>query len=275
MGFGGARVLSLESRRAEEMATLIRKQGGNPFVAPSMREVELEQHEEAFEFGRGLLAGDFDAVILLTGVGTRLLWKTLLTRYPAEDLKSALARTTIIVRGPKPSAAIRELGFVPKVQVPEPNTWRELLETMSFRPEKRIAVQEYGQSNAALIDGLRGQGRDVTSVRIYGWDLPEDTAPLREAAARLARREIDLVLLTTSMQLINLMRIAAEQNCEPQVLEGLRIAKIGSIGPTTSETLEEYGLKADFVPSHPKMGLLVNEIAAAGVWKADSGVFTG
>ncbi len=81
MGFNGLRVLSLESRRAEEMSTLIRKQGGDPFVAPSMREVPLEQHEEAFAFADRLLRGEFDCVILLTGVGTRLLWKTLLTRY--------------------------------------------------------------------------------------------------------------------------------------------------------------------------------------------------
>src|SRR5665213_2634668 len=106
MAFDGARVLSLETRRAEEMATLIRKQGGDPFVAPSMREVELDQHEEAFDFGRRLLDGDFDGIIFLTGVGTRLLWKTLLTRYAEDELKAALARTASIVRGPKPSAAI-------------------------------------------------------------------------------------------------------------------------------------------------------------------------
>jgi uroporphyrinogen-III synthase len=262
MAFDGARVLSLESRRADEMATLIRKQGGEPFVAPSMREVEFDQREEAFEFGRRLLAGEFDAVILLTGVGTRLLWKTLLTRFAEDELKAALARATIVVRGPKPSAAIREIGLAPQVQVPEPNTWRELLETMRPRGETRVAVQEYGKSNTALIDGLRAQGRNVFTVRIYNWELPQDTAPLREAAARLARREFDVVLLTTSMQLVNLMKIGEEAGIEQPVLDGLRAARIASIGPTTTETLEEYGLKADFEPSHPKMGLLVNEVAA-------------
>src|SRR5437879_1897487 len=211
MSFNGLRVLSLESRRAEEMATLIRKQGGEPTVAPSMREVDLEQHEEAFEFGKRLLAGDFDAVILLTGVGTRLLWKTLLTRYAEADLKTALQKLTVLVRGPKPSKAIREMGLIPNVQVPEPNTWRELLETMLPRPEKQIALQEYGKSNTDLIDGLRAQGRDVYPVRIYGWDLPEDTVPLRKAAAQLIAGGVDAVLLTTSMQLVNLMRIAEEE----------------------------------------------------------------
>jgi uroporphyrinogen-III synthase len=255
----GLRVLSLESRRGPEMTTLIRKQGGEPFVAPSMREVPLEQHEEAFAFAESLLRGDFDCVILLTGVGTVLLWKTLLTRYPEDGLKTAFRTITVVVRGPKPSAAIRELGLTPDVQVPEPNTWREILAVMQPRPETRIAVQEYGESNALLIDGLRALGKEVTPVRIYGWDLPEDTATLRQAAAKLIAGEFDVVLLTTSTQIVNLMRIAEEEGIAQQVVESLRSAFIGSIGPTTSETLESYGLKADFEPSHPKMGLLVLE----------------
>jgi uroporphyrinogen-III synthase len=262
MPFDGLRVLSLESRRADEMATLIRKQGGEPIVAPSMREVDLGKHEEAFEFGRRLLAGEFDCVILLTGVGTRLLWKTLLTRYSEPDLKAALAKVTIMVRGPKPSGAIREIGLAPNVQVPEPNTWRELLRTMLPRPEKRIAIQEYGKSNTELIEGLRSQGREITTVRIYGWDLPLDTRPLSQAAAALIAGGVDVVLFTTSMQLVNLMRIAEDEGIATQVREALGTVFIGSIGPTTSETLEEYGLKADFEPSHPKMGVLVAESAA-------------
>jgi uroporphyrinogen-III synthase len=45
---------------------------------------------------------------------------------------------------------------------------------------------------------------------------------------------------------------------------------IASVGPSTSETLADFGLKADFEPSHPKMGFLVNEAAAraAGVIEA-------
>ena len=269
MPFDGLRVLSLESRRAAEMATLIRKQGGEPFVAPSMREVPLDQHEEAFAFADTLLRGEFDCLVLLTGVGTRLLWKTLIARYPEEELKNALRGTTIVVRGPKPSTAVRELGLVPDVQVPEPNTWREVLTTMQARPETRLALQEYGESNMELIDGLRAQGKQVTPVRIYGWELPEDTGPLREAAAKLIAGDFDVVLLTTSTQIVNLMKIAAEEGIERQVLESLGSAFIGSIGPTTSETLEEYGLKADFEPSHPKMGLLVNEAAAMDLKNRD------
>ncbi|HKD04713.1 MAG TPA: uroporphyrinogen-III synthase [Bryobacteraceae bacterium] len=267
MPFDSLRVLSLESRRRNEMATLIAKQGGEPFVAESMREVAFEEQSDVFEFGERLLRGEFDCVILLTGVGTRMLWKALVSRFDEQKLKTALAKTTTAVRGPKPSAALREIGLTPTVLAPEPNTWRELLDALRPRQERRIAVQEYGQPNQRLLEGLREQGREVTRIPVYGWDLPQDTSQLRDAVARLAAGRIDVVLLTTSMQVVNLMRIAAEEGIDQQVREALESGCVGSIGPTTTETLEEYGLKPDYEPTHPKMGLLVNEIAerAAGI----------
>jgi uroporphyrinogen-III synthase len=261
MSFDGLRVLSFESRRAQEMATLIRKQGGDPFVAPSMREVPLEDTHPALEFGERLLRGDFDCIVLLTGVGTKMLWKTLLTRWPEDVLRTALNAVTLVVRGPKPSGALREFGLAAAVNVPEPNTWREVIETMRSRPEKRLAIQEYGRSNRELIEALRQQGREVTTIRIYAWDLPEDTSALRESAARLAAGGVDVVLFTTSMQIVNLMRIAEDEGIAGQVNEGLKSAFVASIGPTTTEAIEEYGIRPDFEPSHPKMGVLVNEAA--------------
>ena len=261
MSFNCLRILALESRRAEEIAVLIRKQGGDPFVAPSMREIPLESLDEAFVFGEQLLAGDYDCAIFLTGVGTRLLWKTLLTRFGEDAVWTALKNITLVARGPKPSLALRELGLPPNVLVPEPNTWRETLQTMAPRPETRVVVQEYGKSNPDLLDGLRAQGRHVSTIRIYGWDLPEDTGPLREAARRIAAGEADALLLTTATQLVNLMRVAEEDGIAAAVRAGLGRIFLGSIGPTTSEALEELGLKAGFEPSHPKMGLLVNEAA--------------
>jgi uroporphyrinogen-III synthase len=262
MPFDGRSVLSLESRRGEEIATLIRKQGGEPFVAPSMREVPLEDHSEAFEFATGLLRGEFDGMILLTGVGTRLLWRTLLTRFAESDLKAALQSVTLIVRGPKPSAALREIGLAPAVQVPEPNTWRELLTVMRGRPENRLALQEYGASNTELIESLEALGKRITPIRVYGWDLPEDTSALRAAAGKLAAGEFDVALFTTGTQVVNLLKIAARDGIERQVLEAFRSVFVASIGPVTSETLEEFGIRVGFEPSHPKMGLLVNETAA-------------
>jgi uroporphyrinogen-III synthase len=199
-------------------------------------------------------------VVLLTGVGTRLLDQALETRYPAGRFAEALRRLTVVARGPKPMAVLREMN-VPAILVPEPNTWREVLATTEGRPERRIAVQEYGKSNPELLDAFRARGAEVTAVRIYQWDLPEDTAPLREAVRRVAAGEFGVALFTTSIQVAHLLRVAADAGVEQEVRDGLANMIVASIGPTTSEALEEDGVHVDFEPSHPKMGVLVQETA--------------
>ena len=261
MPFDGLRVVSFESRRATEIAELIRRQGGDAFVAPSMRETPIEDNPEAFAFAERLFRGEFDMMIFLTGVGTRALDKVLASRYPPQAFAEALRKITVVARGPKPLAALREMQVPVAITVPEPNTWRELLAATATRPERKIAVQEYGKSNPELLDGLGARRAAVTPVRVYQWDLPEDTGPLREAIRRIIKGEADVALFTTSIQMTHLVRLAAEAHRDEALLAGLRRMVIASIGPTTSEALEEFGLAADIVPTHPKMGFLVKETA--------------
>ncbi|HTW65588.1 MAG TPA: uroporphyrinogen-III synthase, partial [Bryobacteraceae bacterium] len=161
----------------------------------------------------------------------------------------------------KPLAALREMQVPVAVAAPEPNTWRELLAALDGRPERNIAIQEYGKSNPELLDALRALGATVTPVRVYQWDLPEDTAPLREAAHRIAEGQAEVAMFTTSIQVLHLFRIASEESLADGLRQALRRMVIASIGPTTTETLEEFGLAPDITPSHPKMGFLVKETA--------------
>lgn len=262
MPFDGLRVLSLESRRASEIERLIRGQGGRPFIAPSMREVPLADNHEAFGFAERLVRGEFDMMILLTGVGTRLLGQAIETRYPAGTFPDALRKLVVVARGPKPVAVLREWGVPVAITVREPNTWREILTAIEERPERRVALQEYGRSNAELIEGLRAWGGDVTRVPVYQWDLPADTGPLREATRGLAGGEFDVVMFTTSVQVVHLWRIAGELGVEQELRQAFDRMVVASVGPTTTETLAEYAVKPDLEPSHPKMGFLVSETAA-------------
>ena len=238
------------------MAELIRRQGGEPFVAPALREAPLEDHAAIHRFAERLFAGEFEMMILLTGVGARQLNRVLDGRLP-----EALRRVTVVARGPKPVAALREMGIAPAVIAPEPNTWREVLAAIQGRPERRIAVQEYGRPNPELLGALRAQGAEVDAVRVYQYALPENPEPLREAARRLAAGEFQVTLFTTAAQVGHLLQVAREQGIEEPALRGLRACMLGSIGPTTTEALEEFGLRPDFEPSHPKMGILVHEAA--------------
>jgi uroporphyrinogen-III synthase len=263
MSFAHARVLSFESRRANEMAELIRINGGDPFVAPALVEIPLEQNESAFTFADRLYAGKFDMMIFLTGVGARLLHRVLATRDPENRFPEALRGLTIVVRGPKPMAVLREWQVPVAVSVPEPNTWRELLAAVESRPEKHVAIQEYGRTNNELLEGLAAQGREVTRVPVYQWRLPSDTQPLSQALRDLLAGNFSVSLFTTGVQIEHFLDFAAEHDQRDAAVNALRNTFIASIGPTCTESLEECGLTPALEPSHPKMGVLVREAALA------------
>jgi uroporphyrinogen-III synthase len=259
MSFDGKCVLSLESRRANETAELIRRHGGDPFVAPSITEIPIDHNLQAFSFAEQLIAGQFDMVIFLTGVGTKYLTRVVTSRHTIDEFTNALRKVTVVARGPKPSAALREMNVPVTVSVPEPNTWREIVAAIHERPERRIAVQEYGKPATELIDALRTKGAEVTPVPVYQYGLPDDLGALREAVRRLAANAVGVALFTTSQQIVHLLQVARQMGLEPQVVEGLRRSLIASIGPTTSEMLRDYGLEPDMEPTHPKLGILVKE----------------
>lgn len=266
-GFGGASVVSFESRLAEAMAESIRRRGGQPVSAPSLREIPLSENAEAFAFAEKLFAGRIDMVVCLTGVGTRILLEALATRYEKPKVLEALGRLTVVARGPKPIRVLKENAIPITITVPEPNTWEEILQTLDQSSRgmslagKTVAVQEYGVSNERFITGLKQRGANVLQVPVYRWALPEDTQPLLSAIRQIAEGKIQIALFTNAAQVDHLLRFASGEGLEQPLREGLRQVVIASVGPMTSEALQGHGLAADFEPSHQKMGILVNELA--------------
>lgn len=266
-GFNGLRVLSFESRRAKEIAQLISNNGGVPVVAPSTREIPEGPNHDELLLIRGIVDQEFDAVIFMTGVGARALIAAAETVSTREQFLAALARIQVVVRGPKPAAVMREVSVPVALTVPEPNTWREIVqafdaatETVPLR-ERKIAVQEHGEPSPELYTALRERGAEVFPARVYRWALPEDTGPLRSAIQSLTRGEVDVAMFTSSVQLVHAEQVAEELGLKSAFLSALRNVVIASIGPTTSETLRNHGLEVDIEPSHPKMGFLVKEVA--------------
>jgi uroporphyrinogen-III synthase len=270
--FAGLSVLILESRRSTEMATLVSTFGGRPVSAPAVREVAIEANHEARAFVDALVRDEFDVVVLLTGVGTRALLDVAASADARGAFIAALGRTNVVARGPKPLAVLRELQISPWVTVPEPNTWRELLEALDAKVAelpapggwlagRRVAVQEYGTSNTDLLEALAARGARVTPVPVYRWALPEDTGPLRAAVTAIAGGEVEVAMFTTSIQVGHLLQMADSMGSGEAVRGGFRRMVVASIGPSTTAELHRHGLDADMEPSHPKMGFLVREAA--------------
>jgi uroporphyrinogen-III synthase len=260
--FSGMTVAAFESRMATEMTRLIVRYGGRPFVAPALREIPIQDNPAALRFGARLIDGQVDILILMTGIGTTTLFDILRSRHPLASIMAGLKQTAIIARGPKPVAALKTLGLIPTLTVPEPNTWVEVVSTLDeYRPVKglRVAVQEYGISNADLLDALKQRGAEVFPVPIYRWALPEDTGPLKQVLGEIVAGHIQVMLVTNAAQIDHVMQILEQEGTTVQFKKACGKMVVASIGPTASERLTHYNLPVDFEPSHPKMGVLVKE----------------
>jgi uroporphyrinogen-III synthase len=166
-----------------------------------------------------------------------------------------------VARGPKPLAALRDLGIPGAVPVPSPNTSREVLATidgLGLAPGSRLAVQEYGAPASALEDGLAARGYRVLAVPVYRWELPADTTALRSAIDGLLRGEVDVAVFTSASQIEHAFRVAPD--AAPLRAAFARVV-VASVGPVSCEALEAHGLTVDLESDPPKMGPLVALVA--------------
>lgn len=254
------RIVTFEARRGEELADMLARHGADVVRGPAMREAALPPGPEIQTLAARLADRSLDAIILLTGVGTRLLAAALSEIRP--DGTAALTSTTVIARGPKPLAALRALGLAGAHAVPAPFTWREVLgvvDALGLRPVRGIAVQEYGIPNQRLLAGLAERGFAVLRVPVYRWALPADRGPLDAAARAVAQGAADVTVFTNAAQVEHLFQVTTD----PHALRaGLALTVVASVGPVCSEALEAHGVAVDLEASPPKMGPLVALIAA-------------
>ena len=258
MSFAGLRVLSLESRRAKEIEAFIQRLGGDAFVAPSVAERAVEDNGDAVRFVEQFESGAYDLLICMTGAGPAFWRDSIENHMPVDRLGAALRKSFTVCRGPKPVPILRALDVPVGIIVPEPNTWREIVTAVAARPERNIAVQEYGRPNAQMNAALEALGAKVTPMALYRWTLPDDVEPLRDAVRRLVNHKVDVVIFTSSIQLDHLLEIARTMNAEDKVYSALREdVAIASVGPVMTESLQAHAIPVDIIPKHPKMASLV------------------
>jgi uroporphyrinogen-III synthase len=229
-----------------------------------MREMPIERNKDVIDFAYRVMTGEVGAVIFLTGVGFKHFLTSVEKHLDKQRLLNSLSDIVTIARGPKPVVAMREVGLQPTFRAPEPNTWREVLQLIDQQvpvANMTVGLQEYGVTNHSLIAGLEARGARVVNVRVYQWDFPEDTIPLRLNIEAMCAGERDLLLFTSAHQAVNMLRMAKELGCEEQLRSSLNRMVVASIGPTTTEMLQHLNLPVDIEATPNKMGHLVQAAA--------------
>jgi uroporphyrinogen-III synthase len=200
-----------------------------------------------------------DLAILLTGVGTATVFEAARLMGRETDLRAALERATVVVRGPKPTAVLRKLQVRIDVTAPPPNTTAEVLAAIAEidLADKTVAVQLYGEPNPALSQALAARGARVLELAPYVWDRPVDPAPILRLLDALEAHRVDGLLITSQAQVDNLFDVARDYGRVPRLDD----VAIGAQGPVAEAALARRGLPTSFRPAHGHMGALV--LAAA------------
>ena len=117
---------------------------------------------------------------------------------------------------------------------------------------------------SACPDGALCVGDDGS--RSTGGRCRSDTGRLQRNLKEIVAGRIDVVLLTSSQQVVHVLQLSREMGIEKELRRRFQGIAVGSIGPTTSEILREQGLPVDLEPKHPKMGHLVKEVSGIALF---------
>ena len=261
----GKTVAILEARSGAQLAELVRRRGGTPVLAPALAEEPDMDRAFIAAFVEGLESRPAAAAIFQTGVGTRALFEATDSLGLTEKLLALLVQMKVVVRGPKPTAALRSRGVRIDLSAADPFTTVEVLTALREVPIEggRVLVQRYGATNEKLAEALHARKAEVVEVPTYRWALPSNTAPLVALMDSLDAHRIDATVFTSASQAQNLFSFADTLGRRGSLAANLNATLVASVGPVCSEALKGLGVHVNVEPSPPKMGPLVAALDTA------------
>jgi uroporphyrinogen-III synthase len=222
----GQRIALFESRMEQELAELVRRSGGVPVSVPAVVEQRRDAGAELATLLDALATLEVPAAFVFsTGVGARALLDEARLLGRAPELREAVRRGGAICRGPKAVAALHREGIGAALKAASPYTTAELVDTLETLPLQRkvLVLVHYGERNEPLVEALTARGAVLSELLVYGWAMPEDTAPLAGAVEALIRGELEAAVFTTQIQARHLMAIAERTGRREALVERLAL----------------------------------------------------
>ncbi len=243
----GLNILVPESRELDLFAAMLEAEGAAATRCPLVRIADLDDTTEAHAWIARMIATPFDDTVLLTGEGLRKLLALSGDERPA--LIAALERTRLVVRGPKPVRALREVGLAPELTAASP-TSEGVLETLEKENLKgrrlkgrHIGIQLYpGDGAKKLVQALRTRGAEVFVVTPYRYMNETESAAVADIIRGLAGGRFGLIAFTSSAQIERLFEVAREFGLTPDLQAGLNRTPIAAVGPIMEAALQAHGL---------------------------------
>lgn len=153
-----------------------------------------------------------------------------------------LAHLRIAAIGPATRAAIEKYGLAVSV-VPKEYVAESVVASLKKRVEGRnVLLVRAKVARDVIPDQLRKAGAAVDVVEAYETVLPKNSRRLLLAALKDPKKRPDVITFTSSSTAKNFVELIGAEAAYSGLLDGVKLA---SIGPVTTATLKELGLKAD------------------------------
>jgi uroporphyrinogen-III synthase len=256
----GFTVAVTADRRRDELAGLLERRGARVVLTPALRIVPLADDTELRLATLACAAKPLDVVIATTGVGLRDWLKAAEGWGLADPLRSRLAASHLVARGPKAHLAVRAMGLT-DAWSPISDSDDEVLDHVldAGVAGRRIALQLHGEPQPEFSAALRDAGADVIEVPVYRWAPPADPAPLRRLVDLTSGRLVDAVTFTSAAAVGSLLHVAGPD--ADAVLHALRTGVVAAcMGPATSAPLRQRGVPV-IEPIRARLGALARAIA--------------
>src|SRR5262245_47877434 len=221
-----------EHRLTKEFASLFERLGATVHTCPVLEEKPVDNREDLQRFVRNVCAGKLDLMIFLTGVGARFLVGEAESIGLKDEFIAALGKLTVVVRGPKPVAALRQFGVRIDV-IPQTPTTQGVIEALSAKDLKncRVGVQLYGTPNPELVTALESRGATVTALHLYDYGAVADAGAVKTLVSKILNGEIQVIVFTSAPQVKILFQLAAQLHISDELEQALKsnviIASIG------------------------------------------------
>jgi uroporphyrinogen III methyltransferase / synthase len=248
----GVAVLVPRTRQqAGVISERLRALGAEPVEAPTIAVAPTRDPAALRHALQAVGERTYDWVVLTSANGADALWAQV--RALGGDAR-LLAGAALAAVGPGTADALARHGLHPDL-VPERYTTRGLAEALTAHPAARALLVRADIATPVLADALRAAGWSVHEVEAYR-TVPAGALP-DGVAERIAGGTVQVLAFASSSTVRNFVALYGGRP-PPAV-------RIASIGPVTSATCRELGLRVDAeAESHDLDGLVAAVQAALG-----------
>jgi uroporphyrinogen-III synthase len=262
----GIRVLIGRARhQASALSGELRKLGATVIEIPFI-EIRKPRSFKALDGALGSLA-EYDWLILTSVNGVDAMWE----RLAKLDLRpTRLKHLRIAAIGPATKKAIEQRGAKVDV-VPKEYVAESVVRSLRKRAKgKRVLLVRAKVARDVIPQELRKAGAQVDVVEAYETVVPQSSRTRLRSVLRNPQRRPHVVTFTSSSTVRNFVALLGARSpfLAKDARNGVPVASLdaircASIGPITSATLRELGLRVDIAAKEFTIPGLVKAIVAA------------